>query len=146
MENYHLIKDPNTATFYVQPNKLDTTLCKSVHQTRDFKQQNKRKQIDTYANLNDSRFEPIQKSPQNLSNVKKVTGLNFAGYKRRESLFPKTDQSLFYDANKEVTMKGLKPGGALPWKRMANRTTAASIDHETPEDSYDIMKAIEVKT
>ena len=43
-------------------------------------------------------------------------------------------------------MKGLKAGGALPWKRMTNRTAAGSVDHEIPEDSYDIMKAIEVKT
>jgi len=43
-------------------------------------------------------------------------------------------------------MKGLKVGGALPWNRMANKTTVNSTDHEMPEDSYDIMKAIEVKT
>ena len=43
-------------------------------------------------------------------------------------------------------MKGLRAGGALPWKRMANRTVVNSVDHKTPEDSYDIMKAIEVKT
>ena len=115
-------------------------------QTRGFKQQNKRKQIDSYASLNDQRFESIQKSPQNLSNVRKVTGLNFEGYQKRASIFPKTDQSIFYDSNKEITMKGLTAGGALPWKRMTNRTVVNSVDHALPEDSYDIMKAIEAKT
>ena len=43
-------------------------------------------------------------------------------------------------------MKNHKAGGAMNWKRMTNRTVAQSIEHECPEDSYDIMKAIEVKT
>ena len=43
-------------------------------------------------------------------------------------------------------MKNHKAGGAMNWKRMTNRTVAQSIEHERPEDSYDIMKAIEVKT
>jgi hypothetical protein len=43
-------------------------------------------------------------------------------------------------------MKDHLKGGSLPWKRMTNRTTVLSADAETPEDSYDIMKAIEVKT
>ena len=43
-------------------------------------------------------------------------------------------------------MKGLTAGGALPWKRMTNRTVVNSVDHAMPEDSYDIMKAIEAKT
>ena len=78
--------------------------------------------------------------------MRKVTGPSFEGYKRRESLFPKRDQTLFYDANKEFTMKGLKATGALPWNRMTNRTTVDRSDHECPEDSYDIMKAIDMKT
>ena len=41
-------------------------------------------------------------------------------------------------------MKGLKTG-ALPWNRMTNKTTVSSVQHETPEDSYDIIKAIEAK-
>lgn len=70
--------------------------------------------------MNDSRFEPINKSPKNLTNVKKVTGLNFYGYKERTDLFPEQDQATFYEANKEVTMRGLKHG-ALPWRRMTKR-------------------------
>lgn len=68
--------------------------------------------------------------------MKRVTGLSFAGYKARNELFKEGDQSTFYDANKEVTMKGLKVG-ALPWKRMASRSVANAINNETPEDSYD---------
>ena len=43
-------------------------------------------------------------------------------------------------------MKGVGVGGALPWRKMTNRTACNSVDHSTPEDSYDIMKAVEVKT
>lgn len=125
---------------------MDSTLSKNAHQTRVFEKQNKRKQIDTFKSLNASRFEPIEKSPQNLSSVKKVTGVGFDAYKRRESLFPKTDESVFYDTKKEFVMKDFKAGGALHWNRMANRTTVSGADYEMPEDSYDIMKATEIRT
>ena len=42
-------------------------------------------------------------------------------------------------------MKGLKVG-ALPWKKMTNRPVVSPKMNETPEESYDIMKAVEVKT
>ena len=42
-------------------------------------------------------------------------------------------------------MKTLR-SGALPWRRMANRTVVQPILTEQPEDSYDHMKATEVKT
>ena len=42
-------------------------------------------------------------------------------------------------------MKGLK-AGALPWKRMTNRNVVNPVNTETPEDSYDHMKATEVRT
>lgn len=113
---------------------------------RQFNKQNNRKQIDTFVNLNESRFEPIQKSPGNLSNVKKVTGLSFKGYKERTNIFPEGDQATFYDANKEFTMKGLTAGGALPWGKMTERVAAMPIKNEQPEDCYDYSKAVEVKT
>lgn len=84
-------------------------------------------------------------SSNHLSNNKRVTGLNFYGYKERTSFFPETDQATFYDANKEITMRGLK-AGTLPWNRMTKRPVVNSIDHMTPEDSYDHMKATEIKT
>ena len=90
---------------------------KVEHNIREFRRQNKRKEIDTFVNLNDSRFEPIDKSPKCMTNVKKVTGLQFKGYEKRGPLFPEQDQATFYDTNKEFIMKGLK-SHALPWKKM----------------------------
>ena len=81
---------------------------------RNFKRQNNRKPIDTFVVANDSRFEPIDKSPKILSNIKKVTGLAFKAYKQRPDLFPEPEPNSFYDANKEVTMKNTKTG-TLPW-------------------------------
>ena len=88
----------------------------------------------------------IEKSPANLSNVKKVTGVKFMGYDKRGNLFPEKDQTTFYDANKEVTMKGLNVGGALNWRRMTKREAASPVVTETPEDSYDYAKAMDIKT
>ena len=42
-------------------------------------------------------------------------------------------------------MKGLK-SGTLPWNRMTKRDVVAQVTTETPEESYDHMKAVEVKT
>ena len=81
-----------------------------------------------------------------MSNVKRVTGLNFKAYKERGNIYPEKDQATFYDANKEVTMKGLTAGGALPWNRMTERMAVKPIHTEQPEDSYDYAKAVEVKT
>ena len=77
--------------------------------------------------------------------MKKVTGLSFYGYKERTGLFPEQDQATFYDANKEFTMRGLKCG-ALPWKKMTNRPVVNQSQPDQPEDSYDQMKATEIKT
>ena len=100
--------------------------------TRKFKEQNDRKEIDTFFNLTASRFEPINKSPRNLTNVKKVTGPDFRGYKARNPLFPEKAQTTFYDPNKEFTMKSLNPG-VLPWRRMTNRDVVQPVQTETPE-------------
>lgn len=88
LENYHVVKDRTTSNFYVQENNVKTALASNAHQIRKFNQQNKRKEIDTFYNLNESRFEPINKSPKILTNVKKVTGLSFYGYKERTGFFP----------------------------------------------------------
>lgn len=118
---------------------------KNMQNVRNFAKQNDRKPIDSFTNLNESRFEPIQKSPQNLSNVKKVTGLSFQAYKERGNIFPEGDQTTFYDANKEFTMKALAKGN-LPWQRMTKREVVSKVQQETPEDSFDPMKAVEAKT
>ena len=120
-------------------------LDKKMQNIRNFGRQNDRKPIDSFTNLNESRFEPIQKSPKNLSNVKKVTGLSFEGYKERGNLFPEGDQTTFYDANKEYTMKVLAKGN-LPWQRMTKRDVVSKVLPEMPEDSFDPMKAMEAKT
>jgi|Transcript_23146 hypothetical protein len=104
-----------------------------------------RKPIDTFYKANDSRFDIIEKSPKCMSNVKKVTGVNFSGYDKRGPLFVEGDIATFYDTNKEATMKGLR-AGALPWKRMTKRGAASPITTETPEDCYDYAKAMDVKT
>ncbi len=146
LQNYHIVRDKGTANFYVDTNKTKDRLNEKQHATRSFYKQNKRKEIDTFISLNDSRFEMIQKSPANLSNVKKVTGVNFKGYDKRGKLFPEKDQTTFYDANKEVTMKGLQVGGAVNWKRMTKREAASPVVQEQPEDCYDYAKAMDVKT
>ena len=110
-----------------------------------FHRQNDRKEIDTFFNANDSRFEPIQKSPENLSSTKKVTGLYFKGYKERTELWPETDQATFYNANKEATMKKLTTA-TLNWKRMGRKDVAFASQHETPEDCYDYSNAVTAKT
>lgn len=100
-----MVKDKNSANFYFTENKPKNTFNKIEKNIRNFKQQNNRKELDTFLNLNDSRFEPIEKSPANLSNVKKAPALSFKGYKERTNLWPEKDQATFYDANKEFTMK-----------------------------------------
>ena len=42
-------------------------------------------------------------------------------------------------------MKGLRQG-ALPWRKMTNRPVVNPNLHQEPEDSYDQMKATEIKT
>ena len=44
LESYHLVKDKDSARYYVQPNKIESTISKQMHErTRGFEQQNKRK-------------------------------------------------------------------------------------------------------
>ena len=77
-----------------------------------------RKPIDSFVQVNDNRFDMIEKSPSVSTNVKKVTGPSFEGYDKRGNLFHPGDIATFYDkSQKEATMRGLR-GGALPWKRM----------------------------
>ena len=87
--------------------------------------------------------DPQQMSTASVFKPREVEVFN--GYKERNNLFPEKDQATFYDANKEVTMKGLKHG-ILPWRKMTKREAAQPIKTEQPEDSYDHMKAIEQKT
>ena len=42
-------------------------------------------------------------------------------------------------------MKSLNPG-VLPWQRMTHRTVVDQVQTETPEETYDPMKAVEVQT
>ena len=55
---------------------------------REFSRQKNRREIDTFVNLNEQRFEPIEKSPKCMTNVKKVVALDFKGYEKRGPLFP----------------------------------------------------------
>ena len=145
LRDYHLIRDKGTTNFYIHPNKVGTTLCQFKNNPNFYKKMKDRKPIDTFVQANDSRFDSIEKSPKVSTKVKKVTGLNFDGYEKRGALFKTGDIATFYDANKEAIMKGLNRH-ALPWKRMTKRQAAETITTETPEDSYDYAKAVEVKT
>ena len=42
-------------------------------------------------------------------------------------------------------MKGLT-SHALPWKKMTSKQAASQVNTETPDDSYDHMRAIDTKT
>ena len=145
LKDYHLIRDKNTSDYYIHPNKVTTTLCQFKNNPNFYKKMKDRKPIESFFQANDSRFDSIQKSPKVLTNVRKVTGLDFDGYEKRGALFKTGDIARFYNANKEATMKKLHTG-ALPWKRMTKRMAASQVITETPEDCYDYAKAIEVKT
>ena len=123
LDKFHMVKDKNSANFYFTENKVKNTLDKKEQNIRNFKLQNNRKEIDTFYNLSDSRFEPIEKSPANLSNVRRATCLNFKGYKERMNIWPEKDQATFYDANKEFIMKKLVSSN-LPWGRMTKKETS----------------------
>ena len=44
LESYHLVKDKDSARYYVMPNKVESKIGKQMHEkTRGFEQQNKRK-------------------------------------------------------------------------------------------------------
>ena len=44
LESYHLVKDKDSARYYVQPNKVESTIGRKMQEnTRGFEQQNKRK-------------------------------------------------------------------------------------------------------
>ena len=145
LEKFHMVKDKNTANFYFAENKPKNTLDKIERHIRNFSKQNKRKEIDTFHNLTESRFEPINKTPNNLSNFKKAPCLNFKGYMGRRSIWPERDQSTFYDTNKEFTMKKLASNN-VPWGKMTSKSVCKPVDTEMPEHSYDPIKALEVAT
>ena len=77
LEHYHLVKDKNSANFYLEDNKVNSLMDRKQHNIRGFGRQGNRKQIDTFVRCSDSRFEPIQKSPKNMTNVKKINTMNF---------------------------------------------------------------------
>jgi len=145
LKDYHLIRDKGSANYYIHPNKVTTSLGQKKANPRFYMHMKERKPIDTFVQINDSRFDIIEKSPRVLTNVKKVTGLSFQGYDKRGGLFPEQDIATFYDSNKEATMKGLR-AGALPWRKMTSKPTSMTVTTETPENCYDYGKAIEVKT
>ena len=96
--------------------------------------------------LNASRFEPINKDPIVLSNVRRPTGVTFNSHKTREELWPAGDMTTFYDANKEKVM-GRLTRGYFNLKTQKSRDVPAGLGLKIEtEDSYDYKCAIDANT
>ena len=59
LDKWHMVKDKNSANYYFSENKTKNNFDKKQKNIRNFGRQNNRKEIDTFYNLTDSRFEPI---------------------------------------------------------------------------------------
>ena len=97
LENYHLVRDKGSANYYVRQNKISTTLCQKKNNRNFYAKMKSRKPIDSFVQVNDGRFDMIEKSPPCSTNVKKVTGISFKGYDKRGNLFNPGDIATFYD-------------------------------------------------
>ena len=75
-EQYHIVKDNNSHKYYIERNQVDREMPKN-NRNIHFHRMTDRKEIDTFFNLNDSRFEMINKTPKVLSTVPRRTGINF---------------------------------------------------------------------
>jgi len=65
-----MVKDRETSNYYIETNTVDREIPK-CNRNIFFKKMTDRKEIDTFFNLNDSRFEPINKTPKVLTTVKR---------------------------------------------------------------------------
>ena len=95
-EHYHMVRDKDSAKYYIELNHADRSLPKNNHRNH-FHKMTDRKEIDTFFNLNESRFEMINKTPKVLTTVPRPTGINFNGHKNREPLWPEHEQTTFYE-------------------------------------------------
>ena len=68
--NYHIVKDKESANYYIETNTVDRSIP-NCNRNIFFRRMTDRKEIDTFVNLNDSRFEIINKTPKVLSTVKR---------------------------------------------------------------------------
>ena len=87
---YHMVKDKDTANFYIESNHAELKRGRNNRNNYMFRMTD-RKQIDTFFNLTDSRFDLINKSPKVLSNVPRSTGITFNGHKARDPLWPEKE-------------------------------------------------------
>lgn len=78
---YHVIKDKKTANFYIQKNKVDSMQVSSGGGKGliELGRMKDRKQIDTFVQVNEHRFDNIEKSPQSLSAIKRMSVVDFSG-------------------------------------------------------------------
>ena len=103
-----------------------------------------RKEIDTFINLNENRFETINKSPTVLSSIPKLKSFSIDKGNGRTNLFPSKETSRFYDAKKEVTMKKLD-AGILSWEKSYS-SRSNSVFNNTYTESYDYENAMQAIT
>ena len=61
---YHVIRDKKTANFYIQKNMRDQMKIEGGRGLVELARMKDRKQIDTFFNVNEHRFDNIEKSPQ----------------------------------------------------------------------------------
>ena len=67
--DYHLVRDKDSYNFYIESNHTDLGGKFKSSRNNHFHRMTDRKEIDTFFNLNDSRFEIINKTPKVLSSV-----------------------------------------------------------------------------
>lgn len=99
-------------------------------------------------NINDSRFESINKNPDILSRSKRVPGVSFKHSTARGELYKpsKDNNSNFYTPQKENTMGRLDKGVASFAKSPDREPKGGLGMRASPETSYNYTNAIEAKT
>lgn len=143
--NYHICRDKDTDDYYVQTNKCERPMPKNPMKC-NFRNQTSRKEIDTYFNLSDKRFDLINKTPGVLSSVPKEKAMPFKGYKARDRLWKEGDSSCFYDSKKEAVMKNLSYGIPDWQKKGMERTPGPTEKYATSYDYEEAVNALTIKT
>ena len=143
--NYHICRDADTDQYYIEQNRAERPLPKNPMKC-NFKNQTSRKEIDTFFNLNDKRFDLINKTPTVLTTVPREKAMNFKGYKGRDRLWKEGDSSTFYKDQKEYTMKKLTHG-MVGWDKKGQERTASPMEkYSTSYDYQEAVNALTVKT
>ena len=103
---------------------------------------------DQYLSLNDNRFEPINKSPRNLSNIRRPTHGSFCySSPRQANLFGIMEPNPTYDFNKDKVMPSLTKGILSMGKGLSRDVPATTEAVFQPEVScIDTKKVIEAST